>query len=179
MTNSRKRLPVLAALLSLILAAFATVPVQAQTQTPAPTVQEISPEHLALARKYIDLTDSGGLFEVLLVTTGVKTFQTLIKQNPDISVALRDTIGRTIEAQRGKKGELFDQLARNYAIALTVDELTQIVAFYESPAGQKLAQMNVQVNEVNKRVMQIFGNNLGKEFIAAVRADLKTQGLDT
>jgi hypothetical protein len=173
MTMRLKRVPVLAAVLFALLAAFATVPAQAQQ------VQEIAPEHLALARKYVDLTDSGGVYEAILVTAGIRSYRTLLAQNPEIAAPLNETIGKVIESYKNRKGDLFDQFARNYALVFTVEELQQIVAFYESPIGQKLAKANVQINESNKRVLDVYTSNLGREFFAAVRADLKAKGIDT
>ena len=65
MTFSTKRVPTLfAAVLALILSAFVALPAMSQ---------EISPEHLALARKYIDLTDHSGIYETTIVQAGINT----------------------------------------------------------------------------------------------------------
>ena len=174
MTTRFKRLPVLAAaLFSLFLAVFSAAPASAQQ------VQEISPEHLSLARKYVDLTDSGGIYEALLVTAGIRSYRTLLGQNPEIAAPLNETVGKIISSYKERKSDLFDQFARNYALVFSVEELQQIVAFYESPVGQKLAKGNIEINEINKKVLQLFETNLGKEFFAAVRADLKAKGIDT
>lgn len=173
MISRLKRLPVLAAALFSLFVAFAAAPALAQQ------VQEISPEHLALARKYIDLTDQGGVYEATIVSAGVRTYRTLLPTNPEIAKPLSDAIGKVISTYRERKGELFDQFARNYALVFSVEELGQIVAFYESPVGQKLSKANIEINETNKRVLQIYEGNLGKEFFAAVRAELKAQGIDS
>jgi hypothetical protein len=172
MTSTFKRLPLLAAALFSMFVALAAVPAQAQ-------VQEISPEHLDLARRYVNLTDSGGVYEALLVSAGIRTFRTLSAQNPEIGAQLNETVGRIISTYRDKKSDLFDQFARNYALVFSVEELQEIVTFYESPTGTKLAKANIEINETNKRVLQIFTTNLGREFFAAVRADLKAQGIDS
>lgn len=172
MTSRLKRLPVLAAALFSLLVAFA-VPAVAQQ------VQEISPEHLALARKYIDLTDQGAVYEATVVSAGVRTYETLLPTNPEIAKPLSTAIGKIIKTYRDRKGELFDQFARNYALVFSVEELQQIVDFYASPIGQKLTKANIEINETNKKVLQIYEINLGKEFFAAVRAELKAQGIDS
>jgi hypothetical protein len=172
MTSTFKRLPLLAAALFSMFVALAPAPAMAQ-------VQEISPEHLTLARKYVDLTDSGGVYEALLVTAGIRSYRTLVAQNPEIATPLNETIGKIISTYKDRKSELFDQFARNYALVFSVEELQEIVTFYESPVGSKLAKANIEINETNKKVLQIFTTNLGREFFAAVRADLKAKGIDT
>jgi len=174
MTSTFKRAPMLvAAILSLILSAFAAVPALSQQPT------EISPEHLALARKYVDLTDQAGLYEATVVTAGIRTYRTLLPQNPEIGDQLNTAIETVISGYKDRKGELFDQFARVYALNFTQEELTQIVAFYESPAGLKLAKSNAGMSGTINRIMQVFESNLGREFFAAVRAELKAKGIDS
>jgi len=127
MTSTSKRAPFVAALLSLILSAFVALPALSQDAA------EISPEALALARKYVDLTDTGGLYEATIVQAGIRTNK----------------------------------------------QLQQIVDFYSSPTGQKLAKSNATTSGTINRIMDVFTSNLNTEFFAAVRAELKSKGIDT
>ena len=173
MTSTFKRAPMLvAALLSLILTSFVASPAVSQQN-------EISPVHLAVARKYVDLTDQAGLYEATIVTAGIRTYRTLLPQNPEIAEPLNAAIETVIASYKGRKNELFDQFARVYALSFTQDELTEIVAFYESPTGQKLAKSNATMSGTINRIMEVFESNLGREFFAAVRAELKAKGIDT
>ena len=140
--------------------------------------QEFSPEHLAIARKYIDLTDQGNIYEVALLEAGVRTKRTLMGMNADISDEANEAIGRTIAAYTDKKGELMDQFARHYALRFSMEELQEIVKFYESEVGQKLAKQNSEINQDLQLVMTIFEENLSSEFFAAVRANLRAAGVD-
>src|SRR4051794_31934884 len=47
--------------------------------------QEIAPEALALARKYVDLTDKAGIYEAILAQTAAQTSKLLSQQSPDIA----------------------------------------------------------------------------------------------
>lgn len=138
--------------------------------------QEIAPEQLALARKYVDLTNKAGIYEAILVKTAQATSKLLSQSNPDITDKIDATIGKILETYKGKNDELFNQFARVYATTFTQDELTQIVAFYETPAGQHLATAALDINNGIRAVMQVYTNNFGTEFVSKVRADLKAQG---
>jgi len=140
--------------------------------------QEVAPEHLALARKYVDLTDRSAIYEVTIVETGIETMRQIVQQNPEIIEQTDAVITKTIEEYKGRKGELLDQFARVYAVRFSMDELQQIVTFYESPVGAKLAQANAEVNVDMQRVMEVFTGNLKREFFAKVRADLRAQGIE-
>lgn len=179
MTFSFKRASiVLAAMLSLSVSAGMAVPAFAQ-DTPAAQPQEVSPEALALARKYIDLTDHGGIYETSIVRAGINTYQQLLPQNPEIAEPLNAAIEVVIASYKDKKGDLFDQMARLYAVNFTTEELQQIVDFYASATGQKLSKSNATLNPSLQRIMNLFSVNLSKEFFAKVRAELKSKGIES
>lgn len=138
--------------------------------------QEVPPEQLALARKYVDLTDRAAVYEVTLVEIGLGTLRDITTQNPEIAKETDLAVGKVLEEYKDRKGELLDQFARVYAVRFTVEELQAIVAFYESPTGQKLAQANTEVNGDLQAVLQVFTNNTRSEFFAKVRAVLRAQG---
>ena len=169
MTFLKKPASLLMALLLSLAGLLAAVPAGAQ---------ELAPAHLAVARKYVELTDKSGIYEVSLVKTAVDTMRTIISQNPDLTKPVDDAITKTLEEYKGKKGDLLDQFARIYALNFTVEELQQIVAFYESPVGAKLATANATLNQSLQTVMQVFETNLKSEFFAKVRAELKAAGFD-
>jgi uncharacterized protein len=159
----------IATLLSLSLAA-ASFPAMAQET-------ELAPEHLDLARKYIQLTDKSGIYEVALVETAVETMRTIVSQNPELVEPVDKAISETLQTYRGRKDELLmDQFARVYALNFTREELQEIVDFYESPVGAKLAAANAALNDSLKTVMGVFEANLKREFFAKVRAELRAAG---
>lgn len=141
------------------------------------TAQEVAPEQLALARKYIDLTDKAAIYETTMVETAVESMRQIIQQNPEISTQTSDAISKVLEEYKGKKGDLLDQFARVYAIRFSTEELQQVVDFYSSPVGMKLAQSNGEINVDLQRVMQVFSGTVKQEFFAKVRAELRAQGI--
>ena len=140
--------------------------------------QELSPDHLALARKYVEITDGAHVYETTLIQTGIATMRTLLSQNPDISEPVSAVIGDVIKAYADDKDELFDQFARVYALGFTVEELTKALEFYESDVGRKLTANGQQINSDLQAVMQVFQANLDVEFFAKVRAELRNKGIE-
>lgn len=138
--------------------------------------QEIPPEQLALARKYVDLTNKAQIFEAIAAMTASQTSKLLSQSNPEIIKQIDEQIGKSLEARKGKSDDLYNQIARIYAVTYTQEELQQIVAFYESPAGQKLADNAMTVNQDVAKVMQVYTSNFGTEFVREVRAALKAAG---
>lgn len=139
--------------------------------------QEIAPEQLALARKYVDLTTKSSPYEVILYKAAQQTSTLLTQQNPDIATKINMAIGKIVDSYAGKRDDLYNQFARVYAQAFTPDELQQIVAFYQTPAGQKLADSGIDNNQAIQKVMQIYTYNFGTEFVTKVKAELKAEGI--
>jgi uncharacterized protein len=159
------------------LAAAATLALTLAFSAAAPVLaQEISPEALALARKYVDLTDKAGLYEATLATTASQTSKLLSSQSPDITDKIDAAIVKVLDQYKGKKDDMFNQFARVYAMNFTQDELKQIVDFYSSPVGQKLASSNQTVSASIHDVMRVWVYNFGTEFVSKVRAELKAEG---
>ena len=140
--------------------------------------QEVPPEQLELARKYIDLTDRSAIYETTLVEIAIGTMRQIVQQNPEIMDETDAAVGKVLEEYKERKGELLDQFARVYAVRFSVEELQEIVAFYETPTGKKLAQANTEVNGDLQAVLQVFTNNTRDEFFAKVRAELRAQGFE-
>lgn len=140
--------------------------------------QEISPEQLSLARKYVDMTDTSKVFETMLLQAGIETMKTLTSQNPDLHQKVQDAIGVVIKGYIPEKGQLMDQFARVYALKFSKDELQKIDDFYSSPVGMKLTKENRAINKQLQAVIKVFADNLRTEFIAKVRAELKKEGVD-
>ena len=167
MITSRLAGTVAAAVFAISLAFGAALPAQSQ---------EISPEQLALARKYVDLSDKAQIYEATMVMTAQQTSKLLTQSNPEIAKQINEAIGKALEARRGKKDDLFNQIARIYAVSFSTEELQQIIAFYETPAGQKLLSESMSINQDVQVVMNIWTSNNGTEFVREVRAALKAAG---
>ena len=144
----------------------------------AVSAQELAPEHIALARKYVDLTDKANVYEVSLVQVGIDSMRTLLAQNPDKYDVVDAAITKVLEAYKARKGELMDQFARVYAQRLSMEELQAIVDFYGSPVGQKLADVQSKANNDLQTVLSLYQINLRTEFFAQVRAELRTAGVN-
>jgi hypothetical protein len=102
----------------------------------------------------------------------------IVSQNPELMEQTNQTIGEVIKEYSGSKGELLDQFARVYAMRFSMDELNEIVGFYESPTGQKLAKANAEVNIDIRRILEVYTNNLRTEFFAKVRSGLRAKGVE-
>lgn len=138
--------------------------------------QEISPEHLAAARQYIDLTDNANVYEITLIEIGVSVLRIIIQQDPALADPVQVAIQQAYEEYEARKGELYNQFARIYAMRFTQEELEEILEFYNSDVGQKLLANNVTINQDMQVVLGVWEENTQREFLARVRAILREEG---
>lgn len=143
---------------------------------PAHAQQEISPEHLAIAREYVDMSDGADLYEVTLIELGLDVMRLLIQEDPSLADASIQAIQVVYDEYIGRKGELYDQFARIYAIRFSEEELNEIVDFYKTEVGQKLLQQNAAINQDMQTVLRVWENNARSEFLARVRSVLRSEG---
>ena len=142
------------------------------------SAQEISPEHLALAKKYVQMTDTAAVYQRTILATAQESVDYLVQQNPEIGESI--VIAAREIATGYLKGEnhLHDSYARVYASHYSAEELTEIVAFYESEVGQKILKSNIEINKSLQISAGLLESNLSKEFVAKVRSNLKDKGFD-
>ncbi len=150
-----------------VVAGLASLPAQAQ---------ELSPDHIALARKYVDLSYKITTFEQTLVQTGIDVSDAIVKQDPSLKEASNKAIGDAISYFATQKDEVLNQFARVYALHFSMDDLKELNAFYETPVGQKLAMEQSKIDQQIVTLFSLYESNMRKEFYARVRADLIAQG---
>lgn len=162
-----------------ICAAFAmgSAAVAQDTASEQPAL-EIAPDHLALARQYVDLTDTAKVYEEAVVRTAVQATRTLVAQSPDLSDEVAESALVVMQEYEARKGELFDQFARIYAIHFSPEELGEIIAFYQTEVGQRLLSQLRNINQELQLALQVYETNLSSEFMTKLRANLGEQGYE-
>lgn len=155
------------ALLSLTL----TVPAMAQTAQP-------TPEHLALARAVIDFTGATRAFDSVAPKLLQDARTMILRTHPALQQDL-DSVIAGMEREFGdKENELIEQIAKIYADKFTENDLKEIAAFYQSPAGRKLTVTIPDVLRESYQSAQEWGRELSVEVISRIREEMKKKGHD-
>jgi hypothetical protein len=138
--------------------------------------QEISPEHLASARSYIQLTDNANVYEITLIEIGLQVMRIIIQQDPALADPVQIAIQTAFDEYEARKDELYNQFARIYAMRFTQAELDTILEFYNTDVGKKLLANNTTINQDMQVVLRVWEENTQREFLARVRALLREEG---
>jgi uncharacterized protein len=152
---------------SLVVAAFAAAlfaagPVRAQT--PATSV---APESLAAARELIGAMKVEDQFKAQVPSLIANIKPVIVQNRPEVEKQYDAMMPKFQQQAMQRVNELTDALATIYAQNFTVDELHAIAAFYGTPVGQKLNELNPAVNSQSVQAV--------KQFQVAVIDSIKKQ----
>ena len=105
------------------------------------------------ARRLMDLMNVPATVEAILVDAVQEARDDLVRRGLP-----RATVNRVTNAMRHEMGtsmpSLIDEVAMIYADEFTDEELTDLIAFYESPTGRKFAQSRQEIARKQTRAME-------------------------
>lgn len=121
------------------------VPAMAQQEDPAATAPaaaaEVDPQSLAMARKMMDVMHANNTFVQVIDLVAKQLIPILMKANPQQQQLVQQLFDTYfVPVFKEHVGEFTDATARIYAQNYTVDEMSQVIAFYQTPVAQKMLQ---------------------------------------
>jgi hypothetical protein len=153
-----------AAIACLVLAPSA----QAQPQPSAAAV--------ALAAQIIELKGGTTAFDPAIDGVFAHHKGILMQINPNAGKAL-DEIERSLRADApAQLKELHTEIARGYASKFTEQDLKDLLAFYKTPLGKKVIELEPQAGEEVAKRVQIWIDKYADNISIKMRAELKKKG---
>jgi TonB family protein len=130
--------------------------------------QAVDPEKAALIRQIIQTSTPGGLKnQILNLTKLMRT--SLMRDNPSYPAAYADEFEKRL-ASRFQDADLAQLSIPIYAKTFSVEELKQILAFHQSPVGQKLAaaqpEILAETGQASLRYAQQIVPEVNREIVA-------------
>ena len=144
---------------------------------PAAHSQQPSAAALSTAKEIVTVTGATTLFNPLITGVVEQAKLLFLQQNPGLSKDLNEIAIKIRNDLAPRFDELVNDVARNYAIHFTEQELKDVLAFYKSPAGKKLISEQSKVVEASMKFAQDWANKLSDQVIAQMREELKKRGL--
>ena len=110
------------------------------------------------------------LNELFRVSHSSETFDVAIKQMfsmfktqfTNVSVDIWEELEK--DFMKASMNDLIDMLVPIYSKHLTIDDLNELIRFYESPVGKKYAEKNPLIVQESMQVGQQWGQKIGAEF---------------
>jgi hypothetical protein len=148
--------------------AFALVLLLALFCLPRPAAaDELTPEKISDIKQLLTLSGSAQITTKLADTLARQITQALRKKRPDLSEKTLGDVERevrqaVVEKMLGAGGPL-DRLVPIYASRFSHEEIRQIVDFYKSPVGRKVAQTLPELHGEAQKLGLQFARELGPE----------------
>ncbi len=164
---------------ALLLSCAMAAPAAAQTKPTAPAAtaaKPVTPEHLALARAVLDFTGAGKSFDSVVTKLLVDARQSIIRTSPTLQPDLDVVISDLNTKMKNSDEELINKIAAVYAQKLSEAELKDIVAFYQSPAGQKMTSSMPEILRESYGLAREWSQQMSVEIMKQVRAEMKKKG---
>jgi hypothetical protein len=142
-----------------------------QAQTPKPTPQMIS-----LAKQIIDLKGSTNQFDAVLPGIINQAKQVILQTNPMLDADL-NVVGQSVLKEfTPRLQELHDNVATIYASKFSEKELTDILAFYKSPLGQKIVTTEPKILDESVVMTDTWIKGISDKVIDRIREEMRKKG---
>jgi uncharacterized protein len=143
---------------------------------PAAQAQQPSPASMAIAKQLIAITGATSVFGPLIAGVVEQAKILYLQQNPSLAKDLNEVAAKLRTDLQPRFGELNDEVARLYAANFSEQELKDILAFYQSPAGKKILIVQPKVIDSSMAFAQSWANKLSDEVIGMMREEMKKRG---
>ena len=143
---------------------------------PAAHSQQPSAAAMATAKEIVAVTGATTLFNPLIAGVVEQAKLLFLQQNPGLSKELNEVAAKIRNDLAPRFDELVNDVARNYATFFTEQELKDVLAFYKTPAGNKLISGQPKVFDASMKFAQEWSIKLSDEVIAKMRDELKKRG---
>lgn len=172
----------LAALVGLALAA-PCLPALAQAKKPAapmpaantPAGPTYTANHLALAREVMLSSGIARSFDSIIPSFAEQIRKQAVTR-PEIQKDLDDVLAKLQPEMELQKQRMIDIAARTYASKLTEAELSDIAAFFRSPAGKRYVETQPVLLDEMVHAMQGWTEEVSEYIMIRVRAEMGKRG---
>ena len=131
---------------------------------------------MAVAKQLIAATGATTVFNPLIAGVVEQAKILYLQQNPALANDLNEIAAKIRTDLQPRFSEITDEVAKIYATNFTEQELKDILAFYQTPAGKKLLVEQAKVIETSMSFAQNWANKLSDEVTSKMRDELKKKG---
>jgi uncharacterized protein len=163
---------VLAAIIALVAVAIVE-PAAAQAPAAKP-----SPAAILLAKQIVELKGVKQMMDPVVIGVVEKVKGVVMQQNFMWQKDINEVTQQLHKEFDGRSSELVDAAARAYASHFTEPELKQILAFYQSPVGQKMIVEEPKAIDDSMKETAGWADDLSIDVMNRMRAEMKKRGHD-
>jgi hypothetical protein len=159
---------------ALFAVALVSMAAPASAQQPA----QPSPAAIAIAKELITLKGAAAMFTPIVAGVIMQVKGQLLQSNVNLAKELDEVALQLARELNPRVSEIFDTAAKLYASQFTEQELKDVLAFYKTPAGQKVIIQEPRVLDQSVRFADEWASKLASEVIDKMRTEMKKKGHD-
>lgn len=144
-------------------------------QSPA-TARCAQPASAAQVEKMMELAGSKKLVESVMETTVRHVFEEFQRLRPDIPPQVWDAVLTRSESPQVVQG-LLDEIVPVYQRHFCADEIDDIIAFYQTPAGRKLSAEAPTIQREASEAGRNYAARISQQLAQDVQQELARQGI--
>jgi hypothetical protein len=138
---------------------------------PAPSAAAV-----ATARELVETKGGSAMFDPVIISVVEQTKAALLQTNPQLAKDLNDVAAQLRTEFGPKRDELLAYAAKLYADRFSEQELKDMLAFYKSPLGRKMSNVEPQVLDATFNYIQQWGQQVSEQVMNRFRAEMKKKG---
>lgn len=140
--------------------------------------EKLTPQKRADIERLLAETGALEVSQQMAGMASVHLAQTLKKMRPDIPEEVIEMLPEEVEAVFAANLESFkDAMIPLYHKHFTASEISELIGFYETSLGKKLIQVMPALARDSMEIGQRWGQSLGPQIDARIRARFKKEGV--
>jgi uncharacterized protein len=137
-----------------------------------------SPTAILIAKQIVQLKGVKEMMDPVVIGVVEKVKGVIMQQNFMWQKDINEVTVQLHKEFDGRSSELIDGAARAYANHFTEAELKQILAFYQSPVGQKMIVEEPKAIDDSMKDTAQWADDLSVDVMNRMRAEMKKRGHD-
>jgi hypothetical protein len=137
-----------------------------------------SPTAILIAKQIVQLKGVKEMMDPVVIGVVEKVKGVIMQQNFMWQKDINEVTVQMHKEFDGRSSELIDGAARAYANHFTEAELKQILAFYQSPVGQKMIVEEPKAIDDSMKDTAQWADDLSVDVMNRMRAEMKKRGHD-
>jgi hypothetical protein len=138
--------------------------------------QQPTPATLAAAKELIEIKGAANMFEPLIPGVVESVKNTLLRTSPQLSKELNEVSAQLRAEYASKRADITNEAARAYAEQFTEKELKDMTAFFKTPLGKKMMELEPRAMEQSMTRVQAWAERLSEEMFTRFRAEMRKKG---
>ncbi len=169
-------LPAAGFALGLALAVAAPASAQQAAPAPAPSLKPATPTCMAAAKEILTMKNAPAMYANAVPNIVQQTKEQLMASNLNYQKDLNEVAVIIAQKLAGKEKEIGEGMAQIYCNEFSEKELTDLVAFYKSPLGQKLLAAEPRAIQFSMSYMNGWAQNFAEGVNGEFRAEMRKRG---